>query len=81
MAWDFSTEPAVQAELDWMAAFVREEIWPLETLDLGQAQLDRALRPLQEQVKSALQAAGNLNWNTATDRDSAHERLLNVDAF
>ena len=51
MAWDFSTEPGVQAELDWMATFVREEIWPLETLDLGRAQLDRALRPLQEQVK------------------------------
>ncbi|MEA2192737.1 MAG: in [Solirubrobacteraceae bacterium] len=33
------------------------------------------------QVKSALQAAGNLGWNVATDRDSAHEPLLNVDAF
>jgi acyl-CoA dehydrogenase len=51
MAWDFCTEPAFQAELDWMAAFVREEIWPLETLDLDTAQLDRALRPLQERVK------------------------------
>ena len=51
MAWDFSTEPDFQAQLDWMAAFVREEIWPLETLDLDTAQLDRALRPLQEQVK------------------------------
>jgi acyl-CoA dehydrogenase len=51
MAWDFSTEPAFQAELDWMAAFVREEIQPLETLDLDTAQLDRALHPLQDQVK------------------------------
>ena len=34
MAWDFSTEPGFQAQLDWMAAFVREEVWPLETLDL-----------------------------------------------
>jgi acyl-CoA dehydrogenase len=51
MAWDFSTEPAFQAQLDWMAAFVREEIWPLETLDLDQAQLDRALAPLQAQVR------------------------------
>jgi subtilisin len=33
------------------------------------------------QVKSALQAAGNLNWNNADDGDSTKERLLNVDAF
>ena len=33
------------------------------------------------QVKSALQAAGNLNWNSAGDGDSTKERLLNVDAF
>jgi subtilisin family serine protease len=32
-------------------------------------------------VKSALQAAGNLGWNTATDPDGIHEKLLNVDAF
>ena len=51
MTWDFSTEPAFQRELDWMSAFVREEIWPLETLDLDTARLDRALRPLQERVK------------------------------
>jgi acyl-CoA dehydrogenase len=51
MAWDFSTEPEFQEQLDWMAAFVREEIWPLETLDLDTQRLDRALRPLQEQVR------------------------------
>ncbi|MEY2441922.1 MAG: acyl-CoA dehydrogenase [bacterium] len=51
MAWDFCTEPAFQAELDWMTTFVREEIWPLETLNLDTAQLDRALRPLQDRVK------------------------------
>jgi acyl-CoA dehydrogenase len=51
MAWDFATEPEFQQQLDWMAAFVREEIWPLETLDLDQQRLDRALRPLQAQVR------------------------------
>jgi len=51
MAWDFSTEPAFQAQLDWMSAFVREQIWPLETLDLDRAQLDRALAPMQERVR------------------------------
>jgi acyl-CoA dehydrogenase len=51
MAWDFSTEPEFQQQLDWMREFVREEIWPLETLDLEQQQIDRAFEPLQEQVK------------------------------
>ncbi len=51
MAWDFSTEPEFQAQLDWMSRFVRDEIWPLETLDLDRAQLDRALAPLQLQVR------------------------------
>jgi acyl-CoA dehydrogenase len=52
VAWDFSTDPAFQEQLDWMAAFVRDEIWPLETLDLPLDALDRALAPLQEQVKA-----------------------------
>jgi acyl-CoA dehydrogenase len=52
MAWDFSTEPEFQEQLDWMAGFVREQIWPLETLELDQAQLDRALHPLQDVVRA-----------------------------
>jgi hypothetical protein len=32
-------------------ALRREQIWPLETLDLDRAQIDRALAPLQEQVR------------------------------
>jgi acyl-CoA dehydrogenase len=53
MAWDFSTEPEFEAQLEWMRAFVREEIWPIEVLvdDLTQADLDAIYRPLQEQVK------------------------------
>ena len=53
MAWDFSTEPEFQEQLDWMRAFVREEIWPLETIvsQLDQPALDRIYAPLQEQVK------------------------------
>ena len=53
MAWDFSTEPEFEEQLDWMREFVREEIWPIETIeqDIGQAQLDRIYEPLQEQVK------------------------------
>ena len=51
MAWDFSTEPEFQEHLDWMREFVREEIWPLEVLDLEWDQIGRAMEPLQQQVK------------------------------
>src|SRR5271166_4940073 len=53
MAWDFSTEPEFQEKLDWMREFVREEIWPLETVagELSQAALDRIYAPLQDEVK------------------------------
>jgi len=49
----------------------------------GGAALYKATHPTATPaaVKSALQAAGNLNWNTATDPDSAHEPLLNVATF
>ncbi len=32
MAWDFKTDPDFQEKLDWMETFVRDEIFPLETL-------------------------------------------------
>jgi acyl-CoA dehydrogenase len=51
MAWDFSTDADFQAHLDWMQEFVREEIWPLEVLDLPYEALMRAMAPLQEEVK------------------------------
>src|SRR6201995_3469167 len=53
MPWDFSTEPEFEAKLEWMRAFVRENVWPLETLmdELGFDGLQRALRPVQERVK------------------------------
>jgi acyl-CoA dehydrogenase len=54
MAWDFATDPDFQEHLDWMAEFVREEIWPLETLldELSFDDIQRAMRPLQERVKA-----------------------------
>jgi acyl-CoA dehydrogenase len=53
MPWDFSTEPEFEAQLEWMRGFVREEIWPIETIEdeIGQAELDRIYAPLQAQVK------------------------------
>jgi acyl-CoA dehydrogenase len=54
MAWDFSTDPEFEHKLEWMRGFVREQIWPLETLvdELGWDGLQRAVAPLQEQVRA-----------------------------
>ncbi|SDF07505.1 acyl-CoA dehydrogenase family protein [Pseudonocardia oroxyli] len=51
MAWDFSTEPEFEKKLAWMRGFVREEIYPIETLDLSPEQYARITAPLKEQVK------------------------------
>jgi acyl-CoA dehydrogenase len=53
VAWDFSTEPEFEEQLEWMRAFVREEIWPIETIQhgIGQTELERIYAPLQQQVR------------------------------
>ncbi|HEV8065015.1 MAG TPA: acyl-CoA dehydrogenase family protein [Acidimicrobiales bacterium] len=56
MAWDFSTEPEFQAQLDWMDAFVTEEIEPLDLLwgSLTYHPLDDDLRAIVEPLKDAV---------------------------
>src|SRR4051794_30914438 len=53
MAWDFSTDPEFQQQLDWMRDLVRDEVWPIETVfdELGEDGFKAAIRPLQERVK------------------------------
>jgi acyl-CoA dehydrogenase len=51
MAWDFSTEPEFEAKLEWMRGFVRDEVFPLETLDLDLPTYERLTAPLKEDVK------------------------------
>src|SRR6187399_1172175 len=53
MAWDFSTDPEFQQQLDWMRDLVRTEVWPIETVfdELGYDGFKRAIAPLQERVK------------------------------
>jgi acyl-CoA dehydrogenase len=52
MAWDFSTEPEFEAKLQWMREFVKDEIEPLETLELtDEAEFRRITDPLKQQVK------------------------------
>ena len=47
MAWDFATEPEFEAQLDWMRGFVRDEIIPLETLDLDRDDVRPHHRPAE----------------------------------
>ncbi len=52
MAWDFSTEPEFAEQLDWMREVVRNELIPLETLQLSPHQLSEALAPVQAEAKA-----------------------------
>ncbi len=52
MAWDFETEPEFEEQLAWMRGFVKEEIFPLETLGLDYETTLRVIAPLQDQVKA-----------------------------
>ena len=54
MAWDFSTDPDFERQLEWMRTFVREEVWPIEAVEdrLTQSELDRINAPLQAEVKA-----------------------------
>ena len=56
MAWDFETDPEFQKELDWIDAFVREEVEPLAFVvenpyDLANDTRNALIRPLQAQVQ------------------------------
>lgn len=51
MAWDFSTEPEFETQLEWMRTFVRDEIIPLETLDIDRETFARITAPLKDEVK------------------------------
>ena len=58
MAWDFSTDPEFQRQLDWMRALVREEVWPLETIsdELDYAGFKRAIKPATKTLSSRFAA-------------------------
>lgn len=56
MAWDFETDPSFQRELDWLEAFVRDEVEPLDVLlgdpaDKTDLRAARIVTPLQQRVK------------------------------
>ena len=51
MAWDFETDPEFEEQLEWMRGFVRDEIFPIETLELTYDQVVALIKPLQQEVK------------------------------
>ncbi len=51
MAWDFETEPEFEEKLEWMRGFVKEEIFPIETLNLAHDQMIKFIKPLQDEVR------------------------------
>ncbi|GAP37140.1 acyl-CoA dehydrogenase family protein [Piscinibacter sakaiensis] len=56
MSWGFETDAAFQKELDWIDAFVREEVEPLDLLldspyDVGDPVRNRLVKPLQQRVR------------------------------
>ena len=52
MAWDFETEPEFEEKLAWMRDFVKEEIFPIETLNLSHDHVIKFIKPLQDQVRA-----------------------------
>jgi acyl-CoA dehydrogenase len=58
--WDFSTEPEFQAKLDWMDAFIRDEVEPLDLVFGSKAYqpLDDETRPIVEPLKAQVREQG-----------------------
>jgi alkylation response protein AidB-like acyl-CoA dehydrogenase len=56
VAWDFSTEPEFQGQLDWVETFCREEVEPLElvfpfAVRMRDPKMKALVDPLRQQVK------------------------------
>jgi acyl-CoA dehydrogenase len=56
MSWSFETDPEYQRELDWVDAFVREEVEPLDHVldspyNITDPKFVRLVRPLQQRVR------------------------------
>jgi acyl-CoA dehydrogenase len=53
MAWEFQTPPEVEERLDWMRRFMRDRVWPLESLEweMPEQEFFGELARLQQLVK------------------------------
>ena len=65
MAWDFSTDPEFQEQLDWVADFCKNEVEPLDLVFPGAAysrdpKAKMLADPLKQQVKD--RGCGRCSW-------------------
>ena len=51
MAWDFETEPEFEEKLEWMRELVRDEIIPLEELNVSEEQMAEITKPMKAEVR------------------------------
>ena len=60
MGWDFETDPEYQEKLDWAAAFVREEVEPLDHVypHLQFTPMTPTMRTIIDPLKDAVRAQG-----------------------
>ncbi len=58
MAWDFSTDPEFQAQLDWMDEFVRREVEPLDQLfgRMTYHAIEEPLKTIVDELKAQVRA-------------------------
>jgi acyl-CoA dehydrogenase len=61
MGWDFCTDPEFEERLGWAREFVRDEVLPLETLDLDHRTFRRLAEPLRAEVKRRALWAAHLD--------------------
>ena len=53
MAWDFETDPEFQKKLDWIEAFMTDEVEPISYLGMavwGSEGREKFIKPLQQKV-------------------------------
>ncbi len=64
MAWDFETDPDYAAQLEWADGFVREHLWPIETLFLSGELEMRWTASSARSSRSRTRSARAASWAT-----------------
>ena len=83
MAWDFSTDPDFQRELDWIRDLVTEEIEPLDLIRdrLSAASWRELTDPLKQQVKDRGLWAAHLDPDHASELTHILSRTAGLDKW
>ena len=75
MGWDFETEPAFQAKLDWITTFVREEVDPLEFVLGNPPKHDVKLKVDNPQIDASNVTPGSTPFSAAQAQGAATSGL------